>query len=238
MKLKQQDKKRSCKFIDLSIHVLEMHKLLIKDFSLQVHTDFECALSEPHADLPGLANSMLSKFAPQALKPEDVTLSSDKKLYDYRLQFKLFGGSVDVAFTSQAMDANFRNISTAETANYIFQIVGQIWELAIPRPILINQISFFVHAQFDQPESFAAYMSPFINAERGHTSGGKIIWATTQDFSGELRFAVEKSLGIERGIFISAQFRTKEHLTADLLGKMAKQSNEALFFDGLEIIFP
>jgi len=68
-----------------------MQKLLIRDFSLQAHTEFERPISAGQAELTARADKMLEAF-PYVLRTEDISILSEKKPYDYRFVFKLFNG--------------------------------------------------------------------------------------------------------------------------------------------------
>lgn len=214
-----------------------MQKLVIKEFSLQAHTEFERPVSEQQAGLSVIADSMLVAF-PYALRAEDVTLFSETKLYDYRLVFRLFNGSADVTLTSRNLISNFRDGRTSLALNLVAKSVEKIYQTVAIRPIQFNQLTFSTHAQFESPEAYNAFMTQFVSMERGYLSGGKIVQADAREFKGELRFTTEKSVLIENGLFVFAQFLTKEPITGDLSEKMAKRFAEIAGFEGIELNFP
>lgn len=214
-----------------------MQKLLIKDFSLQIHTEFERPISEGQADLPALADKMLVAF-PYVLRAEDISVLSETRLYDYRLLFKLFNGSADVTLTSKHFIANFRDGRTSQALRLVFKSVDAIYSVMANRPIQFNQLTFTLHAQFDPPETYKDYMATFVNTERGYLSGGRIVRADARDFKGELRFGTEKSLVVENGLYVSVQFLTQEPFASGLSDKMEKRFTEIAGFEGFEIVFP
>ena len=214
-----------------------MQKLLIKDFSLQAYTEFARPIPEGQAELPILADKMLEAF-PYVLRPEDVSVLSDTKLYDYRLVFKLFNGSADATLASKSAISNFRDGRTAQALSLVSKSVDAIYKIMVNRPIQFNQLTFAVHAEFDPPEVYKDYMAKFIDTERGYLSGGKIVQADARDFKGELRFSAEKSSVVEKGLYVNVQFLTQEPLTSELSDKMAKRFTEIASFEGFEILFP
>src|SRR5258708_2012514 len=146
-----------------------MQKLLIKEFALQAHTEFERPISAGQAELPALADKMLATF-PYVLRVEDISVLSETKLYDYSLAFKLFSGSADVTLTSKNVISNFRDGRTAQALSLVEKSVGEIYKIMVNRSIQFNQLTFAVHAQFDPPEAYKDYIAKFIDAERGYLS--------------------------------------------------------------------
>ena len=116
-----------------------MQKLLIKDFSLQAHTELERPVSEGQAELPAIADKMLTAF-PYVLRAEDVSVFSETKLYDYRLAFKLFNGSADVILTSKNVISHFRDGRTAQALSLVAKSIATIYQITANRPIQFNQI--------------------------------------------------------------------------------------------------
>src|SRR5258706_12745651 len=98
---------RSCSNPGFRYRALWMQKLLIKDFSLQTYSQFRLPVSERQADLPGMADKVLQGFS-YVLHVEDVRLASARGLYDYQLNFRMFGGSVEGLFTSKVVTTTFR----------------------------------------------------------------------------------------------------------------------------------
>jgi hypothetical protein len=98
-----------------------MQKLLIKDFSLQVHTEFERPVPDTQVDLTAIADKLVAAF-PYVLRTEDVSITSEKRPFDYRLLCKLFNGSADLTFASKNVISNFRDGRT-----------GQALDLSSPR---------------------------------------------------------------------------------------------------------
>jgi hypothetical protein len=102
-----------------------MQKLLIKEFALQAHTEFERPISAGQAELPALADKMLVAF-PYVLRAEDISMLSETKLYDYRLMFKLFNGSADVNLTCKNVISSFRDGRTAQALSLVSKSVDEI----------------------------------------------------------------------------------------------------------------
>lgn len=214
-----------------------MQKLLIRDFSLQAHTEFERPISAGQAELTTRADKMLEAF-PYVLRTEDISILSEKKPYDYRLVFRMFNGSADVTFASKSVISSFRDGKTAQALSLVSKSVDAIYKIMVNRPIQFNQLTFAVHAQFDPPETYKEYMAKFVSTERGYLSGGKIVQADARDFKGELRFSTERSVGFENSLFVNVQFLTQEPLTSEMLDKMAKRFAEIASFEELELVFP
>ncbi len=214
-----------------------MQKLLIREFSFQAYTEFSRPIPEGQAELAALADKMLAAF-PYVLRPEDVSVFSDTKLYGYRLVFKLFNGSADTTLTSKSAISNFRDGRTAQALSLVSKSVDAIYKIMVNRPIQFNQLTFAVHAQFDPPDAYKDYMAKFIDTERGYFSGGKIVQADARDFKGELRFSTEKSSAVENGLYVSVQFLTHEPFTSELSDKMGKRFAEIASFEGFDIAFP
>jgi hypothetical protein len=216
--------------------MFKMNKLLIREFSFQAQTEFERHVSEDQADLPLLADKMLAKF-PYALRPDDIRLLSEAKLYDYRLVFKLFNGSADVTVTSKNVIMNFRDGRTEPALKLVSSSTDQIYKITASRAILYNQVVFSAHAQFETPEAYGEYMAKHANPGHGYLSGGIIIQAESRSLKGELRFSTEKSAATENGLFITAQFFTPEALTAEVMEKMAKRFIEVAGFENIVLAF-
>ena len=222
----------ACQRPEFGLHVFGMNKLLIREFSFQAQTEFERHVSQGQADLPLLADKMLSQF-PYALRPEDILLLSDAKLYDYRLGFKLFNGSADVTVTSKNVIMNFRDGRTEPALKLVSNSTDQIYKIIASRAILYNQVVFSAHAQFETPQAYAEYMAKYANPSHGYLSGGIIVQAESRSLNGELRFSTEKSAAIENGLFITVQFFTSEALTLEVMEKMAKRFVEVAGFENL-----
>lgn len=214
-----------------------MQKLLIKEFSLNSHTEFEHPISESQAHIPDLAAKMLVAF-PNVLRAEDISSLSESKLYDYRLVLKLFGGAADATLSCKTLTTNFRDGRSAQALELVAKSVDEIYKIMANRSVLSNNLSFGVHSQFESPDAYRVHMEKFANAERGYLSGGTIIQADARDFKGELRFYSEKSATVDNGLFVHVQFFTPEPFTGDLLSKMAKRFNEIANFEGIELAFP
>lgn len=209
------------------------HKLQIKDFSVQTHTEFQQAISERQADLPSIAEKMMENFG-YVLRPEDISRFSDGGFYDYRLTFKMFNGSADMVLTSKNVVASFRDGQTTRAMEIVGKSIEAICKITVTRQIQYNQLNFVAHAEFESPEAYQAYMGPFVNAEAGYLSGGKIIQAEAGKFKGELRLSIEKSIRFENAIYVLAQFFTAELFSEDLFRKMAERFNDVAAVEGLE----
>lgn len=214
-----------------------MQKLLIKDFSLQAHIEFERPISEAQAELSARADKMLESF-PYVLRTEDISVQSERKPFDYRLVFRLFNGSADVTVGCKNVISNFRDGRTAQALDLVSKSVDAIYKIMVNRPIQFNQLTFGVHAQFDPPESYKEYMMKFVDAERGYLSGGKIVQADAREFKGELRFSSERSVVFENSLYVNVQFLTQEPFTPELSEKMAKRFAEIAGLEGIELAFP
>ena len=213
------------------------HKLQIKDFSVQTQTEFQQAISERQADLPSIAEKMVEHFG-YVLRPKDVSLSSDRGFYDYRLSFKMFNGAADMVLTSTNVVTNFRDGQTNQALAIVGKSIETIYRIAVTRQIQVNQLNYAVHAEFDSAEAYQAHMAPFVSAKTGYLSGGKIIQAETGKFKGEFRLSIEKSIRFENAIYALAQFVTEEPFSDDLFRKMAERFNEITSVEGLNIELP
>ena len=214
-----------------------MQKLLIKDFSLQSLSEFERPVSDGRNTFPALADRMLEAFS-FALRPEDVSVLGGANLYDHRMVFKMFNGSADVTLGSKSVITNFRDGRTQQALAFVAKSVDSIYSILVNRPVRTNQLTFAVHVEFDSTQSFTNYMAAFVDTKEGHTSGGRIIQAEGRHFNGEVRFSFEKSLLLENGLYVNAQFFTKDPLGGDMPEKMEKRFTEITQHEGFEIAFP
>ena len=213
-----------------------MQKLLIKDFSLQVLTEFERPIPENQMDLTAIADKLVAAF-PYVLRTEDVSITSEKRPYDYRLLCKLFNGSADVALTSKNAISSFRDGRTEQALKLVGKSVEAIYNIVALRKIQFNQLTFAFHAQFESLERYTEHMAKFTDADRGYLSGGRIVQADARVLKGEVRFSSEKSLLFDNGIFVNVQFLTQDALTTETLDKMAKRFSEIAGYEGLEFAF-
>ena len=214
-----------------------MQKLLIRDFSLQVHTEFERPAPESQVDLTAIADKLVAAF-PYVLRTEDVSITSEKRPYDYRLLCKLFNGSADVTFASKNVILNFRDGRTGQALSLVAKSVEAICKIVAHRTIEFNQLTFAFHAQFESLERYTEHMAKFTDVDRGYLSGGRIVRAEARVLKGELRFSTEKSLVFDNGIFVNVQFLTQEALTNESLDQMAKRFSEIAGYEGFEFSFP
>lgn len=214
-----------------------MQKLAINDFSLQVHTEFERPVPESQVDLTAIADKLVAAF-PYVLRTEDISITSEKKPFGYRLECKLFNGSADVTFGSKNVILSFRDGRTDQALRLVAKSVEAMFRITVERPIQFNQLTFNFHAQFESADSHAEHIAKFANADRGYLSGGRIVQAEIRNLKGELRLSTEKSVVLENGIFVNAQFLTDEALTGESLDQMAKRFTEIAAFEGFEFNFP
>jgi hypothetical protein len=211
-----------------------MHKLQIKEFTVQAHSDFQRPLFVREAEIHKLADQMLAAF-PHFLRMEDIDLFAGKPPYGYQLIFKMLRGSADVVVTSKTVTSTFRDGRSFEAAQLVSQCIDAIYKIAVTRPIVINRLLFGAHAEFESPEAFEIYMAGFKTPDEGYLSGGKILRSTSTELKGEMRYSTEGSLGYKNSIYVTADFFTPEELTTALLDKMSARFNEVSAFEGLEI---
>lgn len=213
-----------------------MQKLLIKDFSLQVLTEFERPVPESQVDLTGIADKLVAAF-PYVLRIDDVSIIAEKRPYDYRLLCKLFNGSADITFANKNVISNFRDGRTGQALSLVAKSVEAIYKIVALRPVQFNQLTFAFHSQFESQERYTEHMAQFTDGNRGYLSGGRIVQAETRLLKGEVRFSFEKSLVFENGIFVNVQFLTQEALNNESLDQMAKRFAEIAGYEGFEFSF-
>ena len=214
-----------------------MQKLLINNFSLQVHTEFERPIPEDQANLTTIADKMVEAF-PYVLRTDDISIDSDKKPYGYRLLCKLFSGSAEVALASKSIVSSFRDGRTDQALRLVAKSVETIYRIVVEHPVQFNQLTFAFHAQFESAESYAEYMVRFADPDKGYLSGGRILQGEARTLKGEVRFSTEKSSTQDNAIFVSTQFLTQEAITNESLDQMAKRFVEIAAYEGLEFNFP
>ena len=214
-----------------------MQKLLINDFSLQVHTEFERPIPDNQVDLTAIADRLVGAF-PFVLRTEDISITSEKKPFGYRLACMLFNGSADVTFSSKNVISSFRDGRTDHALRLVAKSIEAMYRITVERPIRFNQLTFNFHAQFESADKYAEHIAKFANPDRGYLSGGRIVQAEMRTLKGELRLSTEKSVVLENGIFVNVQFLTDEALTGQSLDQMAKRSTEIAAYEGFEFNFP
>ncbi len=206
----------------------------IIDFTLQVQGDFQHPRIRKDADPIGIATRLAESFG-DVLDLQDVTFVSTDELFGYSLTVPMFKGAGDVVLNPQSLSVTFRTGRTRQALNFIIDAICKIYGFAVDQPIRQNRVSFNAVASFAESQSYDGFMKQFQNPEKGVTAGGIILFASGKTVAGEARLSIEKALGHEKGLFVSAFISTTEVMGADLFKKLNERFTELTQSQGLNL---
>ena len=202
-----------------------MFALWIKDFGVNTEHVFTQAVPFDESEIASLSEAMLRAFS-STLLPKDITLDQGDRLFDYRLAFGIFNGSVDISVTSAGLTATFRNGRNKKALKLIADILAAL-EIVVQRhEILVRRLTFAAHARFQDPKEYEIHMGNIADKSRGYSAGGLILHTSKNPFKGDLRFSTDKSLVYEDSLFLSGEFLIEEPFSAETLSKMAERFAE------------
>ena len=202
-----------------------MFALSIRDFGVNTEHVFARVVPFEQAEFVSFSETMLKSFS-SALLPKDIALDQGDRLFNYRLTFGMFNGSVDVGLTSAGLTTAFRNGRNKKALELIGNSLIAIDTLVQRYQIQFRRLTFAAHAQFQKAEEFEAHMGRLADKTRGYSAGGVILHSSKNPFKGELRFSTDKSLVYENALFVSCEFFVSEVFSKDALSKIAKRFAE------------
>jgi hypothetical protein len=88
----------------------------------------------------------------------------------------------------------------------------------------------------ESAEVYSDYMKQFTSHGLGIVSGGRILISQVPEWSGEFRFATEKWVAHDYGLFLSSQATTEKELSVEFLQAMGTKFNELAACESWEVV--
>lgn len=210
-----------------------MRPVQIKEFSLSTSVEYERPVAYREANLEEIAKAFCAPPLGTAVDPMGVNVNKQNDLFSYSLFIPLFNGAASVTISAQRTNVVFNRGSQKEHLDLMVDYTLRILLLAGARPSKQTQLSFTAHAVFEEPAHYEEHMRRFTSLSEAILSGGTVLVSRVPEVDGVLRYASEKSLAYEHGVFLAASATTPKEAAKDLFQLMAKRLEALASLDGI-----
>jgi hypothetical protein len=206
----------------------------IIEFSLQVEADFLRPVTRDDANPSRVARQISESFG-EFLDVRNTAIVSNDDLFDYSLTLPMFQGAATIILNSQSFSVALASGRNRKALKTMTEVICKLFGIVVNREVRQNRLNFSCIATFDDATEFQSYMKQFVNAAKGVTSGGSILFASAGRVKGELRLTVEKAVAQATGVFISAFIATTDPVTPDLFTGLEERITELLELKELKL---
>ncbi len=198
-----------------------MRLLQIQEFSLSTAVEYRRPVAVGEAKLDSVARSLASPPCGDFLNPADISLVKQNEFYSYTLSVPLFSGAASIVVNAQGITVSFKQGRTKDHLNLMVKLTLAALETTKVEEVKRSLLSFNAHAVFDPPSGYAAHMKRFTGLAQNVVSGGIVLVTQLPEIDGELRYASEKSLAYEDGLFFATNAVCQKDVTPDLFEALA-----------------
>ncbi len=212
-----------------------MRLVEIKEFSLSTEIEYRHAVMFGHARLESVAKALTLPPCGDYVNPAEIKLNRDNELYSYELSAPLFRGAGAVRINASVIRLSFTQGRTKAHLDLMKSLTLAILKEAMAGEVRRSLLAFTAHAVFPSPVDFMEHMRRYTALSPTVLSGGTVLvlGLGTPGIQGELRYASEKSLAHEHGIYMTANATVECDVTDESFKTLEEQLRAAAALDGI-----
>lgn len=207
----------------------------VVEFSLQTQADFVRPCLKVDANLVSFVRQVAGAFG-EFLDLQGVVLSSNDDLFGYTLTLPMFKGSAEIVLKPHSITVAFGNGRNLQALDLMIRTTCQFLDMVSARGIRQSRISISGIARFNSLDHAKTYTSRFENREMGVTGGGVVFFATGGSVEGEGRIIIEKTMGEDGTITISATMITPVIISAHTFECLGQRLLDLTRLHGLNLV--
>jgi len=215
-----------------------MRKLQITEIMLQTQAEFQFPVPFSEAVLTEIVKGVCMSSVGPFINLQDVSLSSDDELFAYDLTVPMFNGSAELFIDPHNVRVTFKQVRNGEQMKVMIGHLLPLLKIAVRHPVRRNAVTVWATGIAESVEAYRDYMHQFTSQGQGIVSGGRILISQMPEWSGEFRFATEKWVAHDHGLFLSSQATTEKELSVELLQAMGGKFNELAACETWEVVVP
>ena len=214
-----------------------MRPVEIQEFSLSTEIEYRHAVMFGDARLERVAKALTLPPCGDYLNPAEIKLNRENEWFSYDLTAPLFRGAGVVRINASGIRLSFTQGRTKAHLDLMKALTLAILREAKAGEVGRSLLAFTAHAIFQSPAdfNFTEHMKRYTALSPAVLSGGTVLVLGIPQIHGEFRYASEKSLTHEHGIFMAANATVECDVTEGLFTTLEEQLRAVAGLDGIRL---